>query len=64
MSAILHIRNSVADWMHLNQDDYLSILAGLGSECLGAIKVIDEEASHAEAHYEKLEAGQVADLVK
>ncbi|MDO5573710.1 MAG: HipA domain-containing protein [bacterium] len=58
------IRSSVADWLHIDQDDYLSILAGLGSECLGAVKVIDEEATHTEAHYEKLETWQVADLAK
>lgn len=33
-------RKCVAKWMHMDENDYLSILAGLGRECLGAIKVI------------------------
>lgn len=36
-------RQSVAQWMHVSADDYLSILAGLGKECLGAIMVSAEE---------------------
>lgn len=35
-------RRCVAEWMHIDEGDYLSILAGLGRECLGAIKIVDE----------------------
>ena len=34
-------RRCVAEWMHADANDYLSLLAGLGNECLGAIKIIE-----------------------
>lgn len=36
-------RQTVAGWLHTNASDYLSILAGLGSDCLGAIQVTRED---------------------
>ncbi|MGN0364017.1 MAG: HipA domain-containing protein [Bilifractor sp.] len=36
-------RKSVANWMHADEEDYLTILAGLGKECLGAIRVVETE---------------------
>jgi len=35
-------RTSVSNWIHASEDDYLSILQVLGSECLGAIRISDE----------------------
>ena len=32
-------RRSVSEWLHANEDDYLTILQALGRECLGAIRV-------------------------
>ena len=46
-------RRAVADWVKTDERDYLTILSALGRECLGAIKVIEDNAS-CEAHYEKL----------
>ncbi|MCR5481942.1 MAG: type II toxin-antitoxin system HipA family toxin [Clostridia bacterium] len=34
-------RKAVADWMKIDEKDYISILAELGKECLGAIKIIE-----------------------
>ena len=31
-------RRCVAEWMHIDENDYMSILAGLGRECLGTFK--------------------------
>lgn len=31
-------RKTVAGWLRTYENDYLSILSGLGSECIGAIK--------------------------
>lgn len=36
-------RQCVAENIHASSDDYISILWELGSECLGAIQIIDEE---------------------
>lgn len=33
-------KRCVAEWMHMDENDYVSILAGLGRECLGAVKDI------------------------
>ena len=54
-------RRTVAQWMHVSEDDYLSILAGLGRECLGAIRIVDESDT-APAQYQKLTLAQVQAL--
>ncbi|SHK93577.1 HipA domain-containing protein [Hespellia stercorisuis] len=55
-------RRTVAQWIHVSEDDYLSILAGLGNECLGAIKVIEENQAVVPARYEKLKSQQIGQL--
>ena len=54
-------RRSVAQWMHADENDYLSILHGLGRECLGAI-CVTAEGEESEAAYEPITAQQVRDL--
>ena len=34
-------RKSVAGWIHAREDDYLTILSVLGSECLGALRITE-----------------------
>ena len=36
-------RRAVADWIKSDEHDYITILAALGKECLGAIKISDGE---------------------
>jgi serine/threonine-protein kinase HipA len=57
-------RRCVAEWMHAPENDYLSILAGLGQECLGAIKVIDEGTLAIQSEYRKLTNDEVLRLAK
>ena len=52
-------RRCVAEWMHIDEDDYLSILAGLGRECLGAIKIVDETEDTIAPEYRELSAEEV-----
>lgn len=52
-------RRCVAEWMHIDEDDYLSILAGLGRECLGAIKIVDETEDTISPEYRELSAEEV-----
>lgn len=52
-------RRCVAEWMHIAEGDYLSILAGLGRECLGAIKIVDETEKAVEPEYRELSAEEV-----
>ncbi len=56
-------RKSVAEWMHADEADYLTILAGLGKECLGAIR-IEDSADQITNHpsYEELTIDQVKRL--
>ena len=46
-------RRSVAQWMHVDENEYLSILHGLGRECLGAL-CITEEDEEVTASYEPI----------
>ena len=54
-------RRSVAQWMHASENDYLSILHGLGRECLGAVRISAPDEVCA-ASYEKLEPEDVRKL--
>lgn len=57
-------RRCVAEWMHAEENDYLSILAGLGQECLGAIRVIDESTAEIQPEYRKLTNDEVQKLAE
>ena len=67
-------RRSVAQWLQVDESDYISILSVLGSECLGAIQVVEDGHEPIEADYQKLTpkkmkalaeegAGEAAELV-
>ena len=58
-------RHSVASWMHVDEGDYLSILAGLGRECLGALCICESDAEgDISPRYEKLSIDQVKQLAR
>lgn len=57
-------RRCVAEWMHAEENDYLSILAGLGQECLGALKITEENAVEIPPQYIKLTYDEVRKLAK
>ncbi len=57
-------RRSVAQWMHVEEGDYLSILTGLGRECLGALQITEEGAEPAPSSYEKLSQERVLALAR
>ena len=54
-------RRSVAQWMRVDESDYLSILHGLGRECLGAVS-ITEPGEELQASYERVTEEQVRQL--
>ena len=56
------MRRSVAKWMQTDENDYLSILARLGSECLGAIKIVEKDGLKPAPHYIKLTDEEVKSL--
>jgi len=55
-------RKAVAGWLKTDEDDYLSILEKLGTECLGAIRIYREEEEPVEIEYEPLTMEQVKEL--
>lgn len=57
-------RRCVAEWMHINENDYLSILAGLGRECMGALKIVDETKEAIAAEYKELSTEEVYALAR
>ena len=57
-------RQCVADGIHASSDDYISILRELGSECLGAIQIIDEDKPAIKAGYTPLTIEEIRELAK
>lgn len=55
-------RKCVANWIHTSEDDYLTILSVLGSECLGALRVSDNV--HDGGDYKALSIESVKALAK
>ena len=57
-------RRCVAGWVHADEGDYLTLLALLGKECLGAIQIIEEGEDVPDAGYQRLKMEQVQQLAK
>lgn len=57
-------RKSIADSMHSDSDDYISILKELGRECLGAIQIVDKSTQNIEAGYRELTQKKVKALAE
>ena len=55
-------RKCVANWIHATEDDYLTILSVLGSECLGALRISD--TMHDNGDYKTLSIEDVKALAK
>ena len=54
----------MAGLLHTDANNYLSLLAGLGNECLGAIKITDENNEVVNADYQKLTIDEVSQLAR
>ncbi len=54
-------RTAVADWIKVDEKDYLTILSCLGRECLGAIKIVEGEDT-GESAYERLPEASIKEL--
>ncbi len=55
------MRKTIATDMHFSEDDYLSILSFLGRECLGAIRICEEE-DVLDSGYNEISEKQVEEL--
>lgn len=58
-----YTRKTVAKWLHQEEDNYLRILAALGKECLGALKVTGSDTP-VPCSYERLSLEQVRALAQ
>ena len=58
------MRRTVAEWLRTDENDYITILAGLGNECLGAIKINDDRMPKVEQSYIKLTDEDVRNLAR
>ena len=57
-------RRTVAEFLKVGERDYISILANLGQECLGAVKVVEDLSGFHPASYEKLSLSQVQEIAR
>lgn len=57
-------RRCVASWLRKDEADYLSILSGLGRECLGAISVVEENNAADTFSYKKMTKEEVQKLAQ
>lgn len=55
-------RKSLADYLKTDEYDYVTILAALGNECLGAIRITEEGGKKIKSGYERLSLDQVREL--
>lgn len=57
-------RRCVANWMHVDENDYLSILAGLGHECLGAVRIVAQNSPYLPPEYRRLTDTEAKNLAR
>ena len=57
-------RKTIADSIHTDSDDYISILKELGRECLGAVQIIDESTEVQKTDYKELTKEDVKALAE
>jgi serine/threonine-protein kinase HipA len=55
-------KKAVAGYMQLDENDYISMLGALGQECLGAIKIVDENGRKVISGYKKLSGKEIVEL--
>lgn len=58
------LKMTVAQRMRADESDYLSILSGLGRECLGAITIYDETDADVTPSYEHLSMDQIREIAR
>ena len=57
-------RRSVAWWARTSEEDYLTILAALGRECIGAVQILPENSPSPSPSYQRMSLAQVCDLAR
>lgn len=59
-----YTRRTVAQWLHVDETDYLSILEGLGNECLGAIRITSDREPELHTSYEQISPQKIRQLAE
>lgn len=50
--------------MHADENDYITILSGLGNECLGAIRIVEDSSLQSNDSYKRLTFEEVRNLAQ
>lgn len=58
------LRKCVAEQIHADTNDYLAILSVLGNECLGAIRITNNESPYPDAAYKLLQNNELKALAR
>ncbi len=58
------MRKAISESMHVPENDYLSVLAQLGAECLGAVKIGARETENGTSFYKPLDTQQMLALAR
>ncbi len=57
-------RRSVAGSLHLSEDNYIGLLAGLGRECIGAVCILEEGEAPENSGYVRVSKEEIRNLAK
>ena len=59
-----YTRRCVAGWLHVDENDYISVLSELGSECLGAIRIVEGDMNITESSYRLLSHEELLEFAR
>ena len=59
-----YTRKCVAGWLHVDENDYISVLSELGSECLGAIRIVEGDTNIKESAYRLLSHEELLEFAR
>lgn len=59
-----YTRRCVAGWLHVDENDYISVLSELGSECLGAIRIVEGDMNIKQSSYRLLSHEELLEFAR
>lgn len=59
-----YTRRCVAGWLHVDENDYISVLSELGSECLGAIRIVEGDVNEVDSAYKMLSQDELLEFAR
>lgn len=59
-----YVRNAIAESMHIDTNDYISLLILLGKECIGALQILEKGYEENKFGYKKITKKEIKELAK